>query len=182
MLSPLPRRNRWVLGSLSFPSDSSLPHNRDGSASALPISRPAQRSIVTACKLAESLNDSLHRRLRRSRHLLRRYDCYRLERTLAGWDCLPLRNRAFTRRTPLLGVERQRSCDCREGGGSSGRGPTTALARCGAAFTARGAGRMRLESNDDTLATIVTSCQEPPYDDFNLASSGQRAEASTAAA
>jgi hypothetical protein len=60
--------------------------------------------FVTVCNLAESLNDPLHRRLRRSRHLLRLYDCYRLERALAGWDYLPLRNRAFTRRTLFKGI------------------------------------------------------------------------------
>ena len=73
------------------------------SASASPISGPAQRSIVTACKLAESLNDPLHRRLRRSRHLLRPYNCYRLERPLPG-GTLPLGNRAFTRRTEKGGL------------------------------------------------------------------------------
>ena len=31
-------------------------------------------------------------------NLLPRYDCYQLER----WDCLPLRNRAFARRTLVL--------------------------------------------------------------------------------
>ncbi len=35
--------------------------------------------------------DPLHRRLRRIRYLLRRSDCYRLERPVAGWDSLPLR-------------------------------------------------------------------------------------------
>jgi len=35
---------------------------------------------VTACPLAGSLNDPFHRRLRRSRYLHRRSDCYRLER------------------------------------------------------------------------------------------------------
>src|SRR5262245_16329927 len=74
MLSPIPRRNQWVPVSLIFPIGGSLLHFLAGSASASPISVPAQRSIVTACKLAESLNDPLHRRLRRSRHLLRRYN------------------------------------------------------------------------------------------------------------
>ena len=35
---------------------------------------------VTACPLAESLDDPFHRRLRRLRYLRRRSDCYRLER------------------------------------------------------------------------------------------------------
>ena len=63
---------------------------------------------------------------------------------------------------PLLGVERQRFCDCQRGWRFVW--PCT-LQRPwlvgGAAFIAPGAGRMRLESNDDALATIVTSCQEP---------------------
>jgi len=45
---------------------------------------------VPACRLAESLNDPLHQRLRRLRHLHRRSDCYRLERPVAGWDSHPL--------------------------------------------------------------------------------------------
>jgi hypothetical protein len=85
-----------VPASLIFPIGGSLLHSLAGSASASPISGPAQRSIITACKLAESLNDPLHRRLRRSRHLLRRYNCYRPERPLPGgtiphWETAPLR-------------------------------------------------------------------------------------------
>ena len=51
-----PRRNRWVPASFAFPNGGGLPRNSDGSASALPFSRPAQRSLhVTACALAKSL-------------------------------------------------------------------------------------------------------------------------------
>ena len=58
MPSPLPRRNRWVPTSFSFPNGGGLPPDEDGSASALPFSRPAQRSLhVTAYTLAESLTD-----------------------------------------------------------------------------------------------------------------------------
>src|ERR1700745_813159 len=67
-----------------FPNDGSLPCIPGRTASAFNLSRPAQRSLITACMLAESLNDPLHRRLRRSRYLLHRYDCYRLERPLPG--------------------------------------------------------------------------------------------------
>src|SRR5262245_10723330 len=84
MLSPLPRRKPLGARVALFPSDGSLPRSTVRSASALWLSRPSQRSIVTACELAGSLNDPLHRRLRRSRHLLRRYNCYRLERPLPG--------------------------------------------------------------------------------------------------
>ena len=46
---------------------------------------------VPACMLAKSQKDPLHRRLRRIRYLLRRSDCYRLERPVAGWESHPLR-------------------------------------------------------------------------------------------
>lgn len=39
---------------------------------------------VTACQLAESLNDSFHRRLQPLRYLHDCSDCYRLERELPG--------------------------------------------------------------------------------------------------
>ena len=56
MPSPLPRRNRWVHTSFASPNGGGLPRNSGGSASALPFSRPAQRSLhVTACALAKSL-------------------------------------------------------------------------------------------------------------------------------
>ena len=58
MPSPLPRRNRLVRPSLASPNGGGLPPDEDGSASALPFSRPAQRSLhVTAYALAESLTD-----------------------------------------------------------------------------------------------------------------------------
>jgi hypothetical protein len=44
-------------------------------------------TFVTACKLAESLNDPFHRRLQPSRYLHGRFDCYRLERKLPGGTC-----------------------------------------------------------------------------------------------
>ena len=46
----LPRRNRWMRVSLSFPNGGGLPRIPAGSASALPFSRPARRSLhITAC-------------------------------------------------------------------------------------------------------------------------------------
>ena len=85
MPSPLPRRNRWVRVSFSFPNGGGLPPNEGGSASALRFSRPAQRSLhVTAYTLAESLTDPLHQKLRPVRYLHGRSDCYRLERLLPG--------------------------------------------------------------------------------------------------
>jgi len=49
--------------------------------------------------LAKSLKDPLHQRLRRIRYLLRRSDCYRLERPVAGWDSHPRKVAGFSRRT-----------------------------------------------------------------------------------
>lgn len=45
--------------------------------------------------------DPLHQRLRRICYLLRRSDCFRLERPVAGWDSHPLKVAAFARRTVL---------------------------------------------------------------------------------
>ena len=68
-----------------FPNGGGLPRNSGGSASALPFSRPAQRSLhVTAYALAKSLTDPLHQKLRPVRYLHGRSDCYRLERHLPG--------------------------------------------------------------------------------------------------
>ena len=47
------------------------------------------------------LRDPLHRRLRRIRYLLRRSDCYRVERLVPGWESHPLRIAGFTRRTTI---------------------------------------------------------------------------------
>jgi hypothetical protein len=44
-------------------------------------------TYVTACLLAGSLNDPLHRRLRQFRYLHYRSDCYRLEQQLPGGNC-----------------------------------------------------------------------------------------------
>ena len=52
-------------------------------------------TFVTACLLAESPSDPLHRRLRRFRCLHRRSDCYRPEQEEAGWGLHPLKNHAL---------------------------------------------------------------------------------------
>lgn len=60
---------------------------------------------VTACLLAKSpLRDPLHRRLQRSCYLHRCSGCYRLERSFAGRDSVPLWLCAFPRRTELSGL------------------------------------------------------------------------------
>jgi hypothetical protein len=64
-----------------LPSSCGLPRFCGGSAPTSRISRPARRSLALrpACSRSR-LSDPLHRRLRRSRCLHRRSDCYRLER------------------------------------------------------------------------------------------------------
>ena len=68
-----------------FPIDGSLPRNSGGSASALPISRPAQRSLaLRPARSPSPLKDPLHRRLQQLRYLHCCSDCFRLERQLPG--------------------------------------------------------------------------------------------------
>ena len=68
-----------------FSNGGGLPRLTIGSAPALQFSRLAQRSLrVTACILAESPCDPLHRRLRRFRYLRPRSGCYRLKQPLSG--------------------------------------------------------------------------------------------------
>ena len=64
-----------------FPHDGSLPRFLGGSASALRLSRPAQRSLtLRPAYLPSHLHDPLHRRLQPLRCLRGCSDCYRLER------------------------------------------------------------------------------------------------------
>ncbi len=105
MPSPLPRWNQRV-PSLDLPADGGLPCNSARSASTLPFSRPAQRSLlVTACTFAKSpLRDPLHRRLQRLCYLHRCSDCLPAGVTVAGWVSHPLKIAAFPRRTELCGL------------------------------------------------------------------------------
>ena len=60
-----------------FPCNAGLPHLSVGSASASIVSGPHRAfTCVTACIFAGSPSDPFHRRLRRIRCLLRRFDCY----------------------------------------------------------------------------------------------------------
>ena len=54
---------------------------------------------VTACTLAESLNDPFHRRLRQLRCLRCRFDCYRMERTSSRAGVAPAEVQRLSRRT-----------------------------------------------------------------------------------
>jgi hypothetical protein len=79
-----------------------LPTNRGGSAPALSVSGPAQRSLTLrpACSPSR-LCDSLHQRLQQSRCLHCCSDCYRVERTSSRAGIPPLWTTAFSRRTRL---------------------------------------------------------------------------------
>ena len=73
-----------------FPIRVSLPRFQGGSASALPVSRPARRSLrVTARTLAESPTATLCHRSASTDVVtsIVRSDCYRLERQLPGGIC-----------------------------------------------------------------------------------------------
>jgi hypothetical protein len=64
------------------PIDCGLPLKTGGSALALLVSRPAQRSLsLCPARLPSRHRDPLHRRLQRLRYLCRCFDCYRVERT-----------------------------------------------------------------------------------------------------
>src|SRR3974390_1914172 len=64
MLSPLPRRNHWVLVSLSSPVVAAFPATESGRLPHYPFRGLLSVHFITACKLAGSLDDPLHRRLR----------------------------------------------------------------------------------------------------------------------
>ena len=105
MPSPLPRRNRWVFKSFSFPNGGGLLHIPGGSASALPFSRPAQRSLlVTACTLAESLTDPFTSEASAASLPPPPFRLLPAGTTLAGWDLHPLRPRTFARHTEIFGL------------------------------------------------------------------------------
>jgi len=64
------------------PIDIGLPSIRGGSAPALPVSGPAQRShLLRPTDSPSRLSDPLHRRLQQLRFLHYCSDCYRVERT-----------------------------------------------------------------------------------------------------
>ena len=95
MPSPIPRRNHR-LRFARFTCDSGLPRNFAGSASALPISGPAQRSLTLRPACSPSpLQNPLHQRLQPLRYLRDCSSCYRPERKLPGgirtrWKTAPL--------------------------------------------------------------------------------------------
>jgi hypothetical protein len=98
MPSPLPRQVGWTSFARTISISVGLPQLHGGSAPALIVSRPAQRSLnVMACTLAESPSDPLHRKLRPFRYLRSRFGCYRVERTSSRAGVAPAEvQRLFT--------------------------------------------------------------------------------------
>ena len=88
-----------------FPADGSLPRFTGGSASALPVSRPAQRSpkLRPACSLNRPWRPFSSECFRRCRYLLRPLRLLPAGATVAGRDSHPLRDGAFARRTVKMG-------------------------------------------------------------------------------
>ena len=88
-----------------FPADGSLPRFTGGSASALPVSRPAQRSpkLRPACSLNRPWRPFSSECFRRRRYLLRPLRLLPAGATVAGRDSHPLRDGAFARRTAKSG-------------------------------------------------------------------------------
>ena len=84
-----------------FPADGSLPRYSGGSASALPVSRPAQRSLALrpAWSLSHPRRPVSSKCFSRSRYLLQPLRLLPAGATLAGRDSHPLRDGAFPRRT-----------------------------------------------------------------------------------
>jgi hypothetical protein len=81
MPPPLPRQDRWSC-SLILPIDVGLPSIPGGSAPALPVSGPAQRSLpLRPTNSPSHQRDPLHQRLQQLRCLHYCSDCYRAERT-----------------------------------------------------------------------------------------------------
>ncbi len=97
----------------SISIDCGLPPETVGSAPAIVFSGPAQRSLhVTACTLAESPSDPLHRGLRQLCCLRCRLDCYRVERTSSRAGVSPAEVQRLSRRTvsPTIRWSSCRAC------------------------------------------------------------------------
>ena len=84
-----------------FPADGGLPRITAGSASALPFSRPARRSLALrpACSLNRPWRPFSSECFRRCRYLLRPLRLLPAGATVGRRDSHPLRNDAFPRRT-----------------------------------------------------------------------------------
>ena len=88
-----------------LPQRRGLPRITGGAASALPFSRPAQRSLlVTACALAESLADPFTSEASTASLPPQPFRLLPAGTTLAGWGSHPLRLCTFARRTEIFGL------------------------------------------------------------------------------
>ena len=94
-----------------FPAGGSLPRIPDGSASALPVSRPARRSLALrpACSLNRPRRPFSSKCFRQSRYLLRPLRVLPAGATVAGRASHPLGNGALPRRTRKLRASRRMS-------------------------------------------------------------------------
>ena len=81
MLSPLPRQVREPNRSLLIPRRRPSPNFGWVGSCIMVFGACSAFTHVTACRLAKSPSDPLHRRLRRLCYLHRRSDCYRVERS-----------------------------------------------------------------------------------------------------
>src|ERR1700740_955997 len=96
MPSPIPRQVGWNLFARTIPFASAFPRYRGGSAPALTVSRPAQRSLtLRPARLPSRHCDLLHQRLQQSRCLHCCSDCYRVERTSSRAGIPPLWTSTF---------------------------------------------------------------------------------------
>ena len=95
--------------SLDVRKTAAFPELWAGRLPQLVVSRPAQRSLAFRPAYSPGhLCDPLHQRLRRIRYLLRRSDCYRVERLVPGWESHPLRIAGFSRRTTKTDINSSR--------------------------------------------------------------------------
>jgi hypothetical protein len=99
MPSPLPRQVGWNLSARTIAFASAFPRHVAGRLLHYGFGACSAFTYVTACTLAKSPSDSLHQRLRQSRCLHCRSDCYRVERTSFRAGIPPLWTTAFSRRT-----------------------------------------------------------------------------------
>lgn len=106
MLSPLPRRNRWML-SLSRPTATAFPKKEEGRLPQHPFSRPAQRSLTL--RPAWSLKSpKVPRYQSTSTHSLPLAPLWLLpaERPIGRVGFAPTGDRRLSRHTPLMGQRR----------------------------------------------------------------------------
>src|ERR1035437_6172416 len=95
MPSPLPRQVQWSLFARLSPLPAAFPL---GSCNCF-FGACSAFTHVTACTLAESPSDPLHRKLRQLRCLRCRLDCYRVERTSSRAGVAPAEVQRLSRRT-----------------------------------------------------------------------------------